>query len=339
MSGMKDRTGRGFRRRTAVLCLLFAVLFAVRGQALAAPPLGEMTLQDTHEVLTDTLSFSVTYVFGANRITLDAEDAGDWLVTRANLRQMREQAQRVEEPGSGLFLINGETADFPRRIRVENGFVTDWQGRLILSERAIYTALERMMNTYNTGFSDETVVFRTSSGRVVTFQEGNRGYHPAPVDLEEEFEVLLDAIKTQSQAEREIYALPEDTEALSVGDTYIEIDITSQKLYYYKDGRRLLESDVVTGNLARGMGTPQGVFNVYSMARNVVLRGADYESCVNYWMAVHGGVGIHDASWRSAFGGTIYENNGSHGCINMPPENAKTLYENVSMYTPVIIYY
>ena len=47
--------------------------------------------------------------------------------------------------------------------------------------------------------------------------------------------------------------------------------------------------------------------------------------------------GLHDATWRSYFGGTIYEYDGSHGCINMPLSVARRLYETIKVGTMVRI--
>ena len=74
-----------------------------------------------------------------------------------------------------------------------------------------------------------------------------------------------------------------------------------------------------------------------------MLRGAkqadgsyEYESPVDYWMPFNGGIGLHDANWRSKFGGTIYETNGSHGCVNLPPSQVKELYDYLYKNVPVI---
>ena len=56
-------------------------------------------------------------------------------------------------------------------------------------------------------------------------------------------------------------------------------------------------------------------------------------------MPFNGGIGMHDAYWRSSFGGRIYKTNGSHGCINLPPAVAKTIYENISAGMPVLCYH
>jgi lipoprotein-anchoring transpeptidase ErfK/SrfK len=124
-----------------------------------------------------------------------------------------------------------------------------------------------------------------------------------------------------------------------IGDTYIEVDLTEQKLYYYVEGEIALETDVVTGNLAKKYGTPEGINFVYNKQRNRTLRGPGYSSFVKYWMPVKGGIGLHDASWRSKFGGEIYKTNGSHGCINMSTQVAARLYDMVELGTPVVMFY
>ena len=74
--------------------------------------------------------------------------------------------------------------------------------------------------------------------------------------------------------------------------------------------------------------------------RNARLVGANnsYDTTVNYWMAFIGNShGLHDATWRSEFGGQIYHNSGSHGCVNCPYDAAATLYDNVSVGSKVLV--
>ena len=122
------------------------------------------------------------------------------------------------------------------------------------------------------------------------------------------------------------------------GDTYVEINLTAQHLFFYKDGKMLVESDFVSGNSSRGWTTPPGAFPLTYKERNATLKGEGYRTPVSYWMPFNGGIGLHDANWRSEFGGTIYKTNGSHGCINLPPSVAKTIYENISQGDPVLCY-
>lgn len=55
-------------------------------------------------------------------------------------------------------------------------------------------------------------------------------------------------------------------------------------------------------------------------------------------MPFNGNIGLHDADWRTSFGGQIYRTNGSHGCVNLPPDYARRIYDVVQTGTPVICY-
>ena len=123
----------------------------------------------------------------------------------------------------------------------------------------------------------------------------------------------------------------------SVGSSYVEVSITEQRMWLYKNGKLIVDTPVVTGT-RNYMDTPKGYFSIFSRARNTVLTGPGYASPVDYWMAFSGGCGIHDASWRSSFGGNIYTYNGSHGCINTPYKAVRTIYNNTTFGTPVIVY-
>jgi lipoprotein-anchoring transpeptidase ErfK/SrfK len=126
-----------------------------------------------------------------------------------------------------------------------------------------------------------------------------------------------------------------------IGDNYVEVDLTNQSVYVYKNGSQVFSTDCVSGNTSKGMGTHTGVGVVQYKARNKVLGGAgyDYATPVSYWMPFNGGEGLHDADWRSTFGGTIYKNNGSHGCVNLPPSAAATIYGIIDAGWPVVVYY
>jgi hypothetical protein len=111
--------------------------------------------------------------------------------------------------------------------------------------------------------------------------------------------------------------------------TYADVNLTTQKMFFVKNGVKILESNIVTG--APSMATPPGTFRLQSKASPSVLVGPGYRSPVTYWMPFNGGIGFHDASWQPWFGGNRYLTNGSHGCINMPLSAAKTLYANISI--------
>ena len=124
----------------------------------------------------------------------------------------------------------------------------------------------------------------------------------------------------------------------SVGSNYVEISIRAQHMWVYKGGKLMVETDVVTGNNDGAHNTPKGYHRIFSRARNTTLTGPGYASFVEYWMAFCGGCGIHDSSWRSSYGGTIYDGNGSHGCVNTPIGAVRKVWANTGWDTPVIVY-
>lgn len=120
--------------------------------------------------------------------------------------------------------------------------------------------------------------------------------------------------------------------------TYILVSIKKQKLWFYKKGKLVLKSNVVTGT-RNHTATPKGTYKIRGKARSAYLVGDDYRSFVNYWMLIDGGlqIGLHDATWRSKFGGSIYKYNGSHGCVNLPYNVAKKIYKKAPIGTKVIV--
>lgn len=124
---------------------------------------------------------------------------------------------------------------------------------------------------------------------------------------------------------------------INLSDVFVIIDIGDQKLRMYKDNNLILETDVVTGKKG-SHDTPHGLFSIQSKTKDTYLTGADYRVHVDYWMPFYYGYGLHDADWRSTFGGTYYESSGSHGCVNIPDEQAKEIYDTVSVGTKVLVH-
>lgn len=125
---------------------------------------------------------------------------------------------------------------------------------------------------------------------------------------------------------------------LAFDGNYIEVNLSAQYLWLYKGGKCIVSTPIVSGCVFEKNYTPTGVYSIYSKTRSTYLVGADYRSYVDYWMPFLGGYGLHDANWRSSFGGDIYLYDGSHGCVNMPVGAAGTVYDNISVGTKVILY-
>ena len=117
---------------------------------------------------------------------------------------------------------------------------------------------------------------------------------------------------------------------------HIEVSIGEQKLWYYKDGKLFLTSNIVSGQKYKH-GTPTGRYRIQWKTTDTYLVGDDYKTHVNYWMPFNGAVGLHDATWRGSFGGDIYKYNGSHGCVNLPYSVAQSIYWNAKVGTLVIV--
>lgn len=120
-------------------------------------------------------------------------------------------------------------------------------------------------------------------------------------------------------------------------DTFVEIDLSEQKVIFYIDNEIAIKSDIVTGH-ASNSPTRLGYFEIYYKETDCYLTGPGYRSHVDYWMPFDKGIGLHDADWRDEFGKEIYKNNGSHGCVNMPFDTAKTIYNNTEVHSKVLVH-
>jgi len=118
----------------------------------------------------------------------------------------------------------------------------------------------------------------------------------------------------------------------------VEIDLSRQHVWVYKNGEEVISTDCVSGKAVDGNATPNGLFYINFKEKDAVLRGEDYETPVSYWMPFYLGVGLHDAGWRSSFGSDIYVRSGSHGCVNLPPAQAAAIFDVVYTGEPVIVY-
>ncbi|MCC8067138.1 MAG: L,D-transpeptidase family protein [Clostridiales bacterium] len=210
--------------------------------------------------------------------------------------------------------------------------------QLIYSTESATAFVQTLADKYNT--FENGLEFTTSLGATITITEGSYGWS---MDVDSTVALLLETIRQNGRVLMEPVWFSTGaafTEESCIGDSYVEVDLTNQKVWLYKDGELLVESDCVSGTYNNeSRRTPGGIYTIFYMQSPAVLRGADYTSPVDYWMAFNGGIGLHDASWRSEFGGDIYLNNGSHGCINLPNETARIIYENVSIGYIVVLYY
>ena len=223
---------------------------------------------------------------------------------------------------------------------VDGRIINEWLSvddnlEVIINEKSVKDYVLELSAKYNTvGIARN---FKSSTGKMV---EVKGGYYGWKINYVAETRMLLENIKLGAILEKEpIYTqkgLNRDED--DIGDTYVEINLTSQHLWFYKDGKLIAQGDVVTGDPGKGYSTKLGTYMLNYKQKEATLRGPNYEAKVTYWMPFNGNIGIHDASWRYSFGGKIYKGNGTHGCVNSPSYLAKTIFENIDEGTPVICY-
>lgn len=189
----------------------------------------------------------------------------------------------------------------------------------------------------NTYYGKHT--FKTTGGSTITVNGGNYGWR---IDRDAEAKNLTQEIEAGKVITRD----PEYSKKGKVrnstyddiGDSYVEVSIGAQHMWVYKDGKKVVDTAVVTGDVTKGNGTTPGAYYIAYKERHATLKGQGYSTPVSYWMPFNGGQGIHDSYWRGAYGGSIYRGNGSHGCVNTPPAQVALVWDNVSQGTPVIVY-
>ena len=213
---------------------------------------------------------------------------------------------------------------------------TGEDGEVVVNQEEVAAFVKGLAVSHDTAYKAKTL--NTSYGQKV---EIGRGFYGWRIDQSKEAEQLYEILLSGESQEREpVYV----QKAASHGDhdygnTYVEINLTAQHLFFYKNGKLVIESDFVSGSSARGDDTPAGAYPLTYKQRNAVLKGATYRTPVSYWMPFNGNIGMHDAGWRGSFGGNIYKTNGSHGCINLPPSVAKVIFENIEAGMPVLCYH
>ncbi len=233
------------------------------------------------------------------------------------------------------------TYDFEDRSEVLEGqalidLYQDTESGFTLSEEKVRAYIQSLASKYDTFGATRT--FQGTGVGEVTVKGGIYGWQ---TDVKASTDALVAAIKEAKTVTLEpVYKLKGLSRATDdIGKTYVEIDLTRQHLWYYKDGELVVDTPIVTGDPTKGRATPTGTGKIWSRETDRYLSGEGYRSHVDYWMPINwSGVGLHNASWRSSFGGRIYRGGGSHGCINMPFAPTKTLYQNTVVNTPVVVY-
>lgn len=236
-------------------------------------------------------------------------------------------AEIVYEFGEDIEVLDGN--QISQWLSVSEG------GNVVLDELGVKEYVDYIGKTYNS--FGRTRTFKTSYGIEITIKGGDYGWWlNRPLEVTELTELILAG--EEVKREPAYFQTAQQYGKDDIGDTYVEVNLTAQHLFFYKKGKLILETDFVSGNVAKGYATPPGTYPIQYKQRNATLTGEDYSTPVDYWMPFNRGIGFHDAWWRKEFGKEIYKTNGSHGCINMPPKAAKTMFENIQRGVAVVVY-
>lgn len=321
-----------------------------------APQSARPVFQDTQFVVqgevtgsqidTEQFAKSVRSAISGFQSTLDMEKEGCYALPKFTADSPEVSAACDTMNG---YLGAHVTYDFnPNTEIVDSSVISQWvtvddNMNVTFNQDAVRGYIQELANKYDTYGKTRTIV--TSLGNTVQVSGGSYGWQ---IDQQAEYNALTANIQNAETVTREPqYAKRAAShQGNDYGNSYVEIDLTNQHVWVYVNGQCAVETDCVTGNPNKGNGTPQGVYSIAYKQTNTTLRGPkkadgtyEWESPVSYWMPFNGGIGLHDASWQSAFGGDRYLTYGSHGCVNLPPSVAGTVYNNIQTGTPVVCHY
>jgi lipoprotein-anchoring transpeptidase ErfK/SrfK len=253
---------------------------------------------------------SITYRLPGEEVTLDGSTTSGWLTQNADGTWIRDDA-----------VWNQHVSDFVSQLAAE------------------HDTINRDRTFPATGIGNITVK--------------GTGYYGYEIDEPAETAQLTQELDSGTVTTREPcrvqteYAARDDNSG--IGQNYVEVDLSRQHLWVYRDGAVAFETDVVSGTMNESYYTPEGVYKILDKKQNATLLGDaipgkkdyyTYTQPVSYWMPfTYTGIGLHDASWRGAFGGTIYVSDGSHGCVNLPAAAAAQIFNLVEIQEPVVCYY
>lgn len=224
--------------------------------------------------------------------------------------------------------------------------IQDESGNDLIDSNQVVNYVNDLAAKYNTAGATRT--FTKTGGGTVKLSCGDYGW---VMDTETTTANLVSAIEAGTQGEFEVTYTnsAKSRESNDIGDSYVELSIDQQTIWCYVDGKLLVTTPVVTGNVAKGWDTPKGgVWKVKGRRTDYTMTGKidkstgkpSYTAHCNYWIPYSEDltIGIHDLVTRSDYGGNIYLTNGSHGCVNTPLDAVKQIYDVVAYGFPVVVY-
>ena len=272
----------------------------------------------------------------------DPELHAEMAAKNEEVKAIKEMEAKIADLTNMTIVLGGPIESFvldPSNL--VNWLEYDANGEPSLSTAPVYNWVETFAQA--NGLLGSNYLFRTHDGYIVNVDQGP--YVGWTMDVGATADLITQAMETKTSGT--IYPVMLSEEGISQSeDTYIEISLTDQMMWYYQNGNLLLETPIVSGNVVANLETPSnGVWAVEYKATDYVMLGAlledgsrEYEALANYWIPFNNGIGIHDIGWRETYGGDVYIQDGSHGCINTPLDKVAELYGLVDPGTKVVVY-
>ncbi len=256
----------------------------------------------------------------------------------ADSEPIRQTVKRAEDylDIKAEYDFGGYLYQIPKEELTKMAYI-DSTGNVKISETNVKLYAQKFAEEFTTYHKDRE--FYTHDNKHILISGGYYGWQ---IDGEAEGEELYAEILKQRDFVKTPVCLVEGytlSDLNDIGDNYVEIDLTDQHVYIIRDGKVVYDTLCVSGNESRGMGTPGGVYPITYTQQHAILRGPGYETPVAYWMPFNGGIGMHDATWKSKFGEDYYKYDGSHGCINLPLDAAAEIFDLVEKGMPVVCYW
>ena len=276
-----------------------------------------LTLQEKLDLVEDKCYVQPKYTKDSKKVKKLVKTLNAYVKTDITY-QVGSATEQIPKDVIGSWLYAGE--------KMEPGFRED-------AMREFISSLAKKYDTFG-----QAKQLQTQYGVSVTVPGGNYGWK---IDKDGEIAKLKEDLASGKKVKRDfVYQYTAAShDGNDYGNSYVEINRTAQHLYLVINGAVVMDTNVVTGNPNNGHTTPVGAYRITYCQRNATLRGPDYVTPVAYWMPFNGDIGLHDATWQSAFGGTRYKDGyGSHGCVNLPLSAAGTIFSYVSTGFPVLMY-
>jgi len=274
------------------------------------------------------------------------------------VKPIKENSKVIKKEKNVLQSLLGHTLEYKVQDKVyslkgsdliKNASITN-DLKVTIETESIKNKIAEINDSQSTLNKDFT--FKTHSGSTIKVK--GQGYGWA-LDVEKETAFVKEAFENteKSISASNIYGHGWNNEGYGyetlsnygIGDTYAEVSLAEQQMWIYKNGKLVFTTNVVTGNHSTEEDTSKGVWYVLYKRSPYVLEGqrigsvSGYSVEVNYWVPfTNPGQGFHDAGWRTNWSSDAYLKEGSAGCVNVLPSEMKNVYDNLSVYDPVVVY-